>query len=181
MLNQKHEDYFNLSFKAYNVSMDDIIMWSPVFWLGILLVIFVIDMIIKLIHQSIKPDGNYPRVSKFFAGLHASFRFNIYIRYLMLAYFDMVFISGVILFDLKEDVLTIRSIVALFVLTLTFFLPWLVVFFLCIKFNKPKEERTSFSTVLLLVDRENRSRIFLPCYYFLRRLISALLIVLGAN
>ena len=138
-------------------------------------------MMIKLINQRIKPDGNYPRVSKFFVGLHASFRYNMYIRYLMLAYFDMVFISGVILFDLDEDVLTFRSIIALFVLTLTFFLPWLVVFFLCIKFEKPKEERTSFSTVLLLVDRENRSRIFLPCYYFLRRLVSALLIVLGAN
>ena len=92
-------------------------------------------MFVKLIKSRVSPDGNYPRVHKYLAGIHEQFRFNVYIRYLMLAYFDMVFIAGTVLFDLHEEVLTGRSILALFVLTLTVFLPFIVVFFLCVKFD----------------------------------------------
>ena len=55
---------------------------------------------------------------------------------MMMAYLDFVFIAGIVIFDMEEDVLSLVSISALLLLTFTVFLPWLVLFYLCAKFNK---------------------------------------------
>ena len=46
---------------------------------------------------------------------------------------------------------------------------------------KDKTGKESFNTLLLKVDKEDRYRIFLPAFYFLRRFVTALLLVLGAR
>lgn len=54
---------------------------------------------------------------------------------MMMAYLDLVFVSGLVLFDEQENVLSLRSIVALLVLSFTVFLPWILLFYLCAKFG----------------------------------------------
>ena len=60
----------------------------------------------------------------------------------MMAYLDMVFIAGIIIADTEEDVLSFSSIIALLLLTFTVFLPWLVLFYLCAKFDKLKDKQS---------------------------------------
>ena len=74
--------------------------------------------------------------------LYGQFRYNIYIRFMMMAYLDMVFIAGIIIADTEEDVLSFSSIIALLLLTFTVFLPWLVLFYLCAKFDKLKDKQS---------------------------------------
>jgi len=102
---------------------------------------------------------------------------------MIVAYMDLVFISGIVLFDSEEDVLSFRSIIALLILSFTVFLPWLVLFYLCAKFEKlqTKEMKSHFNTILLKVDKEDRWRIFLPCFYFFRRFATALILVLATT
>jgi len=101
----------------------------------------------------------------------------------MLAYIDIVLIAGIVLFDGSEEVLSISGILALLVITFTFFIPLSVLFYLCSKFNSltDKQAKQNFNTLLLKVDKEDRWRIFLPCFYFIRRFATSVILVLGAT
>ena len=128
-------------------------------------------------------QGKESCLHKLVVRLQLQFRYNIYIRFLMVAYLALVFISGLILFEETENVLSLKSLCALLVLTFTVFLPWLLLIWLCAKFDKlrDKETKANFNTLLLKVDKEDRMRIFLPCFYFFRRFATAILLVLGAS
>ena len=130
-----------------------------------------------------KPDGSCPNLYKKLVDLHGQYRWNIYIRFLMMAYIDLVIIAGVVLFDSDDDVLSFPGIIALLVISFTFFMPLLVLFYLCSKFDQlqNKESKQSFNTLLLKVDKEDRWRIFLPCFYFFRRFMTAVVLVLGSS
>ena len=100
-----------------------------------------------------------------------------------MAYIDLVLIAGIVLFESSEDVLSLWGIVALLVITFTIFIPLSVLFYLCSKFNQlqDKEQKQNFNTLLLKVDKEDRWRIFLPCFFFFRRFMTAIILVLGAT
>ena len=72
---------------------------------------------------------------------------------------------------------------ALLVLAVAVCVPFLVLIYLCAKFEnlKNKMEKSNFNTLLLKVDKEDRWRIFLPCFYFLRRFATAIMLVLGSQ
>ena len=92
-------------------------------------------MLILVVKQTCSPDGNYPKCFKLLVSLHEQFRWNIYIRYLMMAYLDFVFISGIVIFDPAYNVLTPSGIIAIFTMTFTVFVPWMILFYLCAKFD----------------------------------------------
>ena len=100
----------------------------------------------------------------------------------MIAYLDIVFITGVILFD-SEDIISARSLVALLVLLVTFFIPLSLLFYLFAKFDQlqTKEGKEKLNSLLLKVDKGSRIRIFLPCFFFFRRFATAVILVLGAT
>ena len=100
----------------------------------------------------------------------------------MMAYIDLVFIAGIVLAD-NENVLSFSGIIALIVITITVFTPWLVLFTLCAKFDQltDKATKSNFNTLLLKIDKEDRWRIFLPCFFFFRRFMTAVVLVLGAT
>lgn len=101
----------------------------------------------------------------------------------MVAYLDLVFIAGVILFDSEEEVLTFKSILALLVLSFAVFLPWLVLFYLFAKFDslQTRNGKEKLNSLLLKVDKGSRWRIFLPCFFFFRRFVTAVILVTGAS
>lgn len=114
--------------------------------------------------------------------LLGQFRYNIYIRFLMLSYFDIVFISGVMIAD-NESALHWSSLLAYLILSTMMIIPLFVTIFLCTKFDnlKSKSDKEKFNTLLLKVDKEDRYRIFMPSFYFFRRFATALVLILGAN
>ena len=100
----------------------------------------------------------------------------------MVVYLDLVFISGVFLLDQSKDVLHWSTMLSIMILAVTACVPILVLIYLCAKFDslRDKEGKAKFNTLLLKVDKENRWRIFFPCFFFIRRFVTALLLVLGA-
>lgn len=144
--------------------------------------IIICDIVVKLFLKQVRVETS-PRLHKWASRLSGQFRYNIYIRFLMLAYFDLVFIAGVILFDSSEEVLSMKSILSLLVLSFTVFLPWLVLFYLFAKFDnlQTREGKQKLNSLLLKVDKGSRWRIFLPCFYFFRRFVTALILVMGAT
>ena len=101
----------------------------------------------------------------------------------MIAYLDLSFIAGIVLFDPKENILSAQSIVALIVLSFTVFLPWLVLFYLFAKFDQlqTKAGKEKLNSLLLKVNNASRWRIFLPCFFFFRRFVTAVILVMGAT
>ena len=99
----------------------------------------------------------------------------------MIAYMDLVLIASLVLFH--NDVLSFYGILALLIITFAFFVPLSVLFYLCSRFNqlREKEQKRKFNTLLLKVDKEDRWRIFLPCFYFFRRFFTALMLAIGSQ
>ena len=155
---------------------------SALTWLLILAAVIVTDVAVSVLRGRVDADRS-PRIHKWITNLKVQYRYNIYIRLLQVAYFDLVFIAGMILFDTDEEVLTLKSIVALLILSFTVFLPWLVLFYLFSKFEKlqTKEGKAKLNSLLLKVDKASRWRIFLPCFFFFRRFVTAVVLVMGAT
>ena len=99
----------------------------------------------------------------------------------MMSYLDAIFITGILIVDSESD-LHWSSALAYLILAITTIIPFCVTIFLCTKFNslKDKAGKEGFNTLLLKVDKEDRSRIFVPAFFFFRRFATALVLVLGA-
>ena len=145
------------------------------------------DLISLIFHQSIiKKTGmnSSHRLYKFFENMRIGFRYNHYISYLKLAYFDATYVSCVNLFDNRvgsRDVFSFKFVVSLLVLSLMILLPFLLLTYLCSIFDHlhDKELRRSIGNLLMKMDKSNRTRIFLPILYFIRRLVYAIVLVLS--
>ena len=91
----------------------------------------------------------------------------------MIAYLDLSFIAGIVLFDPKENILSAQSIVALIVLSFTVFLPWLVLFYLFAKFGglNPRINKImqgdfkSWSYIKLRLKMENLIKEYVSLYH----------------
>ena len=61
--------------------------------------------------------------------------------------------------------------------------PLVAMIYLCAKVKdlKDKQNKQSFNTLLLKVDKERYMSILLPIFFFLRRLMTAMILVLGAE
>ena len=72
-----------------------------------------------------------------------------------------------------------RGVVSTLILALTVILPILVMIYLCAKFKDltDKTSKQNFNTLLLQIDKESRLRIFHPIFFFLRRFITAIVLV----
>jgi hypothetical protein len=124
------------------------------------------------------------RLYKFIKGLRVDFRYNHYISFLKLAYFDATYVSCVNLFDNRvgsRDVFSFKFVISLLVLSLMILLPFLLLTYLCSIFDKlgDKELKRGMSTLLMKMDKSSRSRIFLPILFFIRRLVYAIVLVLS--
>jgi len=118
------------------------------------------------------------------AEVKSQFRYNIYIRYVMVSYLDGVFVAGASLYGSDKDVLSLKSVFAILVLAFSMCVPFLVLIFLCSNFDKFNKDRTlkdKFNALLLKVDKNERWRIFLPFFYFVRRLMTAMMLILGSQ
>lgn len=104
----------------------------------------------------------------------------------MVVYLDMVFITGILIADdVKAEGTDLQwtSFMAYLILAVSAFIPFMVMIYLCAKFDTLKEKagKEHFNTLLLKIDKEDRWRIFLPSFYFFRRFAIGVVLVLGSK
>ena len=100
----------------------------------------------------------------------------------MLTFFDLTFFSIMKIRDGRDDtqgrkVATLASYV-IFVMSIV--IPVFLVTVLCRRFEvlKIKEAKSSFNTLLLKIDKQARSRIAVPGFFFARRIMTAILLAM---
>jgi len=110
------------------------------------------------------------------------FKFNLYIRYYMLVYFDLTFFSVMKIIE-GDNSSTLRKMAVLLSYILFVVSIVMPVFLISIIFRrfavlKLKEAKKSFNTLLLKIDKGSKWRVINPAYFFARRLLTALLLTL---
>lgn len=107
------------------------------------------------------------------------FRFNIYIRFMMLAYFDIITIA---LMGLRHDDdrswLSAPRLISLLGLTVLIILPCVVIGALLAKFEffLNKTSKKTLGALLEKIDKGTRYRVIQPAFFFMRRIITAFMI-----
>jgi hypothetical protein len=113
-------------------------------------------------------------------GVLKQFRFNAYIRFYMLSYFDLTFfavmkyVEGNTTTKLRQ----IAEVVSYIIIVLSAVMPLLLMTIVCRRYEvmKIKQAKESFNTVVLKIDKQSRWRLVVPGYFFFRRLLTACLL-----
>lgn len=170
------DDYFNINYDFY---------WLSVAKLGQSLVliccfgiIVIILNILVFILWLFSPKGW--GCEKYFRRLLAQFKFNAYLRWYMLCYFDLSFFSTMKIVEGNESTRArkMASMVSYVICILSVVIPVFVMSIVCKRFEvmKIKQAKASFNTVVLKIDKQSRWRLIQPGYFFFRRLLTAILL-----
>jgi len=110
------------------------------------------------------------------------FKFNAYIRYYMLVYFDTTFFSVMKIMDQNNETSARKAalLISYIVFVINIVLPVFLIAHLNRRFDilAMKEAKQSFNTLVLKIDKASRWRIMNPAYFFARRLLTAMLLTL---
>jgi hypothetical protein len=108
------------------------------------------------------------------------FKFNVYIRFYMLSYFDLTFFAVMkyIEGDTSTNLRKAAEVVSYIIMTLSAVVPLFIMTVVCRRFEvmKIKQAKESFNTVVLKIDKQSRWRLVVPGYFFFRRLLTACLL-----
>lgn len=172
------KDYFNKNYENYWLSVGK--LFQSFFFVVVLLVLIVLaNIVVFIIH---KINCSSPSLNNWTAKKMTQFKFNAYIRYYMLVYFDTTFFSVMKIMDPDND--TVLRKAALFLSYVLFVVNIVLPVFLIAHINRRfdilamKEAKQSFNSLLLKIDKASRWRIMNPAYFFARRLLTALLLTL---
>lgn len=132
------------------------------------------------------PD-KWKKIKSYLTSSFREYRWNIYIRYFMISYFNLCIFSLTKIIEPREndinDTRRMLTITAYVIFTLVILLPLICITVVCSRFDlmKIKEAKASFNTLILKVDKQSRYRLMLPFLYFMRRLAIALLLAIPTN
>ena len=110
------------------------------------------------------------------------FKFNIYVRFYMMVYFDLTFFSVMKIIEgdntttARKAALLISYVIFVFNIVMPVFL--ITIVFRRFEILKIKEAKQSFNTLLLKIDKQAKIRVGNAAYFFLRRIITAILLTL---
>jgi len=163
------DDYFNINYEYYWLPISKLI--QSLMNILILFVLMILVNITLFIMSYICKTGKFGDYVK---DKLSQFKFNAYIRFYMLAYFDFTFFSIMKILDGNNSTVTRK--VALF-FSYAFFVTSIIIpffFYLVIhrKFPMLKEKagKQRFNTLLLKIDKASRCRNFQPVLFFFRRI-----------
>lgn len=170
-------DYFNINYEYYWLDIAKLL--QSLINILILLGLVVIANIVVFVMSNSCKTGTF---GKWATTMLKEFKFNAYIRFFMLVYFDFTFFS--ILKIMEGNTSTTTRQVATF-FSYAFFVISIVapVFFLSIIIRKfpvlrEKEGKAMFSTLVLKIDKASKWRVAQPMFFFGRRIITAGLLCL---
>jgi hypothetical protein len=174
------DDYFNINYEYYWLPISKLIQSL----MNILILFLLIVLVnITLFMMSYCCKGG--RFEEFVTAKLKQFKFNAYIRFYMLAYFDFTFFSIMKILEGKND--TVMRKVATF-FSYAFFVTSVVipVFFLALILRKfgvltSKEGKERFNTLILKIDKLSKWRVVQPMLFFGRRIVTAGLLCLPIN
>lgn len=174
------DDYFNINYEYYWLPISKLIQ-SLMNIMILFLVLLLVNVVLFVMSHCCK-NG---RFESFVQEKLSQFKFNAYIRFYMLAYFDFTFFSIMKIMEGKNDTNT-RKAASFF--SYAFFVTSIVVpvFFFSVIWRKHpvisnKEEKAKFNTLLLKIDKASRWRAMQPMLFFARRIITAGLLCLPIN
>ena len=113
------------------------------------------------------------------------FKFNLYIRWFMLGYLDLVFLSATRVFDKSQSTITelFGTIVGVLCLVTCVVIPSLLIYVVYRDFdyleNKNDCCRKKYATLLTKLDKGEKSRLFNSAFYFIRRYVTALMLIMS--
>lgn len=173
------EYYFNDNYEYYWLSVGK--MFQSFFFVC---VIFACVILANLVVFAIyKANCSNVTLNNWAARQMTQFKFNVYIRYYMLVYFDTTFFSVMKIMEKKENDTVARK-AALLLSYVLFVVNIVLPVFLIAHINRRfdilamKEAKQSFNSLLLKIDKASRWRIINPAYFFARRLLTAMLLTL---
>lgn len=119
------------------------------------------------------------RASKWVGKKLSEFKFNAYIRFYMLTYYDLTFFAVMKLAQKDEEpVSNIRkmaNIASQVILVCSVTIPFMFSVLICKRqpFMKIKEAKQNFNALVLKLDKQSRGRILTPIFFFVRRFATA--------
>ena len=174
-----NKDYFSKSYYFYGLDNSKLIQSLTLYSI----LFFCIGMTNILVYVLKRKEVGGERIQKFVKWAAAQFKFNVYIRFLMFSYIDLAFLSAVRVFnsDQSTAILKLGMVGGIVILILTFALPIIIVTLLFLKFDKLKEKKfkTRFNSLLLKIDKGTKWRVFNPVFFFVRRWLFALILVMS--
>jgi len=172
------KDYFNKNYENYWLSVGK--LFQSFFFVVVLLILIVLANIVVFVIY--KCNCSSPTLNNWASKKMTQFKFNAYIRYYMIVYFDTTFFSVMKIMDPNND--TVLRKAALLLSYVLFVVNIVLPVFLIAHINRRfdilamKEAKQSFNSLLLKIDKASRWRIMNPAYFFARRLLTALLLTL---
>jgi len=172
------DDYFNKNYKNYWLSVGRLL--QAFFFYIVILVSLLIANIVCFVFYKI--NIGTARSRAWVKRRMVQFKFNVYIRYYMLVYFDTTFFSVMKIFEGNNST-TARKAALLFsyvLFVINIVLPVILVTTIYRRFDilKIKEAKQSFNTLLLRIDKNSKIRVVVPAYFFTRRCLTACLLTL---
>jgi hypothetical protein len=176
VLVEMENDYFNINYDYYGLNIAKLGQALALITLlgGIIIVINILVFIAWLVIP--KDTG----VGRFIGATLKQFRFNAYIRFYMLTYFDLTFFAVMkyVEGNTSTDLRKYAEVVSYVIITLSVVMPLFIMTIVCRRYEvmKIKQAKESFNTVVLKIDKQSRWRLIVPGYFFFRRLLTACLL-----
>lgn len=172
------KEYFNINYERYWLSIGK--MFQSVFFVVVILVIVILaNLVVFIIH---KMNCRNQTLNNWAAKKMIQFKFNAYIRYYMLVYFDTTFFSVMKIMDQNNETSARKAalLISYIVFVINIVLPVFLIAHLNRRFDilAMKEAKQAFNTLVLKIDKASRWRIMNPAYFFARRLLTAMLLTL---
>jgi len=171
-------DFFNKNYEYYWLSVGRLSQ-SFFFIIAFTVVILVANLVIFILY---KMNLRNARINAWVKAKMTQFKFNVYIRFYMLIYFDATFFSVMKIIEGNNSTaarkLALLLSYVLFLVSIV--LPLFLITLILRRFEilKIKAAKQSFNTLLLKIDKASKWRVMNPAYFFGRRLLTAMLLTL---
>ena len=155
-------------------------LFQSFFFMGLFLFILISANIVIFILY--KCNLSSPKMKSAVNTAMGQFKFNAYIRYYMMIYFDATFFSVMKIIEGNNQT-TARKLALLLsyvLFVINIILPVFLISLIYRRFEilKIREAKQSFNTLLTQIDKASRFRVVNPAYFFFRRLVTAILLTL---
>ena len=172
---EMNDDYFNINYEYYWLSVAKLIqsMMNIIILLGI---VVLVNAVLALMRATCR-GGRFEGFVEKYLG---QFKFNAYIRFYMLAYFDFTFFSIMKILDGNNTTMMRKAatFASYFFFVASIIIP---IFFLAVILRKhpvlkDKEGKAKFNTLLLKIDKASKWRNIQPILFFARRIVTGKII-----
>jgi len=146
-------DYFNINYDYYWLSVAK--LGSSLFLIFVFFILILISHVILAIASCVVPkEGNmHATITK----LLEQYKYNVYLRFYMLTFFDLVFFSIMKIREGRDDTQgrKMATLVSYVIFVLSVIIPVFLMTVVCRRFEvlKIKEAKAPFNTLLLKIDK----------------------------